>query len=130
MAIETYVGKGLSFPVELDKVGRPVLKTGFELINSSIKIIITWPYLTRIFLSEFGSRVEYLFEEPNDDVFRKLVEHFVFEALSTWETRITVLEVKAVRRQPEKLDVSVTYVIKNTNLENTFVFPYYPEIIY
>lgn len=128
--IEQYIGKGPVFPIQLNSTGGPILSTGFDLINSSIRLIIAWPYFHRIFLSEFGSRLPDLLEEPNDDLLRRLVEHFSFEALLKWERRIEVLQVDAQRRKSETLDVAITYRLKNTGLEQTFVFPLYTKIIY
>src|SRR5690348_3206299 len=127
---DNIVGKGLVFPIELNSTGSPVLKTGFDLINSSIKIILSWPFKHKIFLSEFGSRLAAILEEPNDDLLRGLVEHFTYEALLRWERRIEVLEVVAERRSPDSLDVLITYRIKNSGLEDTFVFPFYTKQIY
>lgn len=130
MATVNYVGKGLTFPIELDSKGSPVLKTGFELINSSIKIILSWPFLQRIFLSEFGSRLEDLLEEPNDELMKSLVKNFVYEALTKWETRIDILEVDTKRTKPESLEIGIRYRVRATGLENIFTFPFYKEIIY
>lgn len=127
---DNIVGKGLVFPIELSSTGSPVLKTGFDLINSSIKIILSWPFKQKIMLSEFGSRLGALMEEPNDDLLKGLVEHFTYEALLKWERRIEVLEVLAERRLPDTLDVTIRYRIKNSGLEDTFVFPFYTKQIY
>lgn len=130
MSVATYVGKGLIFPIQIDSKGSPVIGTGFPLINSSIKIILSWTFRTRIFLSEFGSRLSGLLEEPNDDILLHLVEHFAYEALTKWERRIDILDTLAVRTSDAGLTLRITYRIKNSGLENTFVFPFYTAIIY
>lgn len=130
MAAQNYIGTGLIFPIQLNSKGAPVMGTGIPLINSSIKIILGWSYLSRIFLSEFGSRLEDLLEEPNDELLGALVKNFLYDALMKWETRINILEIDSKRIEPTKLIVGIRYRVKNTGLEETFVFPFYKEIIY
>lgn len=126
--VPNYIGRGIIFPIELSANGGHVIRTGTVLINSSLKIILSWPFLSRIFLSEFGSRLEDLLEEPNDDLLRSLVKHFIFDAITKWEKRVNVLEVDTKRTSPERLIIGVRYRVKNTGLEETFTFPFYKEI--
>lgn len=125
-----YIGTGLTFPVQLSSTGSPVLKTGFELLDSSIKMILAWDSTGRIFLTEFRSILSDLLEDPNDNLLQRLVEHFAYEQLTKWEQRIDLVDISAVRREDTRLDLSITYTQKNSNLEHTFVFPFYTEIIY
>jgi len=129
MALENYVGKGLTFPIKVNASGGVDLDTGFDLINSSIKLILSWGD-TRIFLTEFVSLLEDLLEEPNDEVLKGLVEFIIFDNLSKWETRIEVLDTSVDITQSESMDVSIAYRLKNSNLEEIFVFPFYKKIVY
>ena len=129
MAIENFVGKGIVFPIELDSTGTPVNKTGIELINSSIKLILGWDN-DRIFLSQFRNRLNDLIEEPNDEVLSSLVRFFIFDSLRIWEKRIEVLDITISIPDPSRLDASIYYRITNTNLEAIFTFPFYREIVF
>ena len=130
MAKINYIGKGVVFPIELNAKGGPIIDTGFKLINSSIKAILLWPKYKRIFLSEYGSLVSSLLEEPNDILLGGLVQNFLVESLTTWEKRIEILETSVVGINTELINISIKYRLTNTNLEETFVFPFYRNIIY
>lgn len=129
MAVNNYVGKGLVFPIELDSNGRPILSTGFDLINSSIKIILTWSS-SRIMLSEFRSLIDDLLEEPNDDLLKGLVEFYIYDNLRRWEKRIDILETSIQITEYQRMDASIKYRINNSNLEEVFTFPFYRKITY
>lgn len=127
-----FVGSGIIFPIILNNEGRPDIYTNVTLINSSIVAILNWPYAHRFFNDMFGSRINELLEEPNDDITKTLLSHFVVDALNLWEKRIVVKNsgIKIVRFNREKVDVQITYRINSTKVEETFIFPFYKEIIY
>lgn len=132
--IRNFIGQGLIFPIELEN-GRGKIFTGFDLIRSSIKMILSWPYNQRFFLSQFGSKLEDVLEEPNDDILQNLVYTFISDALSTWEKRIELISVEMNRNDEDNsagysLFISLTYRIINSQIEDNFVFPFYRKIIY
>lgn len=128
--IENFIGKGLTFPIELSG-GRGVIKSGFEVIRSSIRMILSWPYAQRFMLGEFGSRVEEMLEEPNDEISRQLIESFIKDALDTWEKRIQVLELGVENNSTEgTVMIKLRYSIVNSQLVDNFVFPFYRQIKY
>ena len=128
--IENFIGKGLTFPIELSG-GRGVIKTGFDLIRQSVRTILSWPYGHRFMLGEFGSRIEELLEEPNDEVSRQLIESFIKDALSTWEKRIQVLELGVENNSTEgTVMIKLTYRIVNSQTVDNFIFPFYRQIKY
>lgn len=129
-ALNTFLGMGLVFPIQLDTTGKPPIEGGFTLIESSIKVILSWAIGTKYYLGEFGSRLEHLLQEPNDDVIKALVKHFTVDVISQWEKRVELLEVKLDSRSDNIIAIFIKYRIKNTKLENSFIFPYYSQIIY
>jgi len=124
-----YIGKGLVFPIIIDNGGSPVTATGFDLVNSSIRMIIGWSLRTRIFISGFGSPVESLIEEPNDDLLKGIAEYFIYQALTKWEKRIDLQDVVVTRTVPEKLDIEIKYKLKASGLEEILIYPFYTSII-
>lgn len=126
--INNYIGNGITFPIQLDVNGAPVISTGFTLVNSSIKLILGWSLRSRIFLSPFGSILESLLEEPNDDLLKGMAEYFIYQSLATWEKRIEIIAVNVRRNQPEKLDIEIQYRLRATGLEEILVYPYYTSI--
>jgi hypothetical protein len=128
--LANYLGSGITFPIELDNTGKPIIKTGKELIQSSIKMIWGWPEGHRIFLGQFGSRISEILEEPNDEVLMHMVRFFVSEGITKWEKRIRISDISIVSNSPEIIEVSVTYNIINSQQQDTFIYPFYKETIY
>jgi phage baseplate assembly protein W len=126
-SINKFIGTGISFPIILQG-GKPVISSGSELISSSIKIILSWTVGTRLMNSSFGSLVDDLIEEPNDSFIRGLLEELIFDSLSTFEKRITVLDINVSKIENEKLEVFVLYRIKGSRIEDSLTFPYYKTL--
>jgi phage baseplate assembly protein W len=124
--VQDYVGRGITLPLKLSG-GRAPLESGFELIRASIIMILAWPIFTRFFLTEFGSRVEELLEEPNDDVLLNVIETFVVDSLSMWETRVELLDVSVVRTD-RRINLELSYRVVATRKEDSFIFPFYTQI--
>lgn len=124
------VGRGIVFPVKLTSRGFPVYEGGITLIESSIKMILSWPIRQRIYLSEFGSKLEACLGEPNDDLIKGLMEHYIVDSLNQWDIRIQVIDVLVDRTEPDKLDITLTYGESSTGLERTLTFPFYKNLPY
>ena len=125
-----FIGKGLIFPILLNNQGRPDIGSGKELLESSFKNILSWAPGIRYMLGEYGTKLEQLLQEPNDDITRSLVKHFTVEVIEQWEKRVEVLDVKFLSREEHKLNIQITYRVKNTKIQDSFIFPYYSQIIY
>lgn len=130
MIEDKFVGRGLIFPIQITPSGGVRVSSGIELLNASIKMILGWDFLQRIFLSSFGSRCTDLLEEPNDPFLKQMVEHFAYEALVRWEKRIVINSVEATTTGDSTLLLQIRYRIKSSGLEHTFVYPYYRQIIH
>lgn len=127
--IQNFIGNGITYPINLDK-GKVVLESGFELIKSSIKIILAWSYPQRFFLAEFNSRLESLLEEPNDQILKSLLQTFIFDSINQWEKRVQLLEAEIHSSDTDKINVQITYKIINSEKQDTFIYPFYRKIIY
>lgn len=119
------IGKGIKFPVELSSTGKPITTTGSELIESSLRIILGWPYRDRFFLARFGAKLEELLEEPNGEVLESLVEFFIFESIRAWEPRVKFENTLILSRSPDKLEVVIQYYIVESSTRESFVYPFY-----
>jgi len=131
MADETvnrFIGKALTFPIEIDANGRAVISEGVEVIKRSIETIIGWPHGTRWFLNEFGSKLEDVLEEPNDLVLKALVKSELIQVITRWEKRIIPLDIKFLDATDTSVNIFVAYQIRNTQVEDSFVFPFYRRI--
>jgi phage baseplate assembly protein W len=114
---------GLVFPLILTN-GTHTQSGYLELIQSSLKIILSWPMFMRFYEGDFGSRIHEVVEEPNDDVLLNLIRRFVIDSISTWEKRVELISLNIDRPVPEKLSIDLTYRIKELNLEDNFYYNY------
>ena len=126
---DKYLGKGIVFPFELPN-GKVEVTDYRDLIKASIMSILFWPYGQRFFLGEYGSRVEELLGKQNTYVLVDVVKAFVVESISRWEKRIELLEasIEIPQNQPQKMEITLRYMILATRTEDSFVFPFYRKI--
>lgn len=123
----TFLGTSMNTPVAISN-GRAVLVSDKESIEQSIKTILTTPKGTRLLLPEFGSRLEELLFEPNDEVVKSLARLFIFEAIRDWEKRVKFKGVQFVRESEEILNCIIEYEILASNEIDSFIYPYYKEL--
>lgn len=128
----SFIGSGLSFPIQIDDNGRAITKSGFDIIKESIVHILNWPYRNRFFNQRYGARLWEVIEEPNDEIGKTLVKAFVMDSIELWEPRIELLEVSILEDTATlaKIDLELRYRIRNSKTEETFIFPFYKELIY
>jgi len=127
--VRDFIGNGLVFPIQLDN-GRGVISSGFDLIRGSIKNILAFKYGTRFFLAEFGSRINDLLEEPNDEILQNLVKRFIIDAITQWEKRVSTVDSSIIMIDDTSIQVSISYQIRNSQTTDNFVYPFYRQIIY
>jgi phage baseplate assembly protein W len=116
--------KGLVFPLQLSS-GSHVISEGVELIESSLKTIISWPLFTREYEDNFGSRMHEALEDQNDDILITLLKKFTVDSISKWEKRIELKSMNFERPSSEKLVMDLTYRIKDINIEDTLRYTFY-----
>lgn len=125
--IDNFLGKGVTLPITVVN-GRWPIETGTALVRPSIEMILRWVVGTRFFLNEFGSKIEQLLEEPNDEVLRQVAYAIILDAIDTWEKRVELIEVDIERPDFYNLNVRVTYRIIANKKIDAFVFPFYSQI--
>lgn len=125
-----FIGQGLIFPIQLNENGRPDIVGGKELIQASFVAILSTYLGTRFFLGEFGSKIEDLLQEPNDLITEVLAKEFTSQAINIWDNRVIIDSVTTDKPSDNKLNIRISYRILNTKIEDTFIFPYYSQLIY
>jgi len=128
--VNKFIGSGMIFPIELDNSGKPPIYNNIKLIRSSIINILSWPKRTRFFNEHFGSRIGEVIEEPNDNISNSLIIHFVTDALQTWEKRIELVSLDIDDEKPGVVFLKIVYRIRETKIDDSFIFPFYKQIIY
>lgn len=125
--VQDFIGQGLAFPLQLLN-GAAQVSSGFDLIRSSIKNILAFSVGDRFFLGEFGSRLDELLEEPNDEILQNLITSFVIDAVTQWEKRVQSVSTTIDSVTDAAVMVEVSYQIVNTQNSDSFVYPFYRQI--
>lgn len=122
-----FIGRGLTFPLQVDSQGRLALTNGENEIFQSIRIILETSPGERVMRPTFGCRVWELMFEPRDASTEALLKEYVHEALAMWEPRIEVVGIDILDEgaPQEVIMVNIRYLIKNTHDERSIVYPFY-----
>ncbi len=124
-----FMGVGWKYPVGTDATGKIAMSRHEEDIREAILIILGTAKGERIMRPEFGCGIhDYVFSAVNTPNL-SLLENSVREALTIWEPRIEVLNVKpdTQRLDEGKLDIRIDYSVRATNTRFNLVYPFYLE---
>ena len=125
----SYLGRGWSFPVRLQgRAGAIRLSEYDEDVRESIRIILSTSKGERVMQPEFGCGIHDLVFSVINTTTMADIEDSVRRALAIFEPRIDVVLVtvaSANQGVDGKLEVSIDYVIRGTNNQLNFVFPFY-----
>jgi phage baseplate assembly protein W len=128
METQVYLGTGLKYPIELSN-GRVLTLSGYPLIDQSIIDILQTPVGSRLFLREYGSRLDELKFEPNDDILEGTLEMLIAEAIQTWESRTEFIDCSFQTDNDASL-ITIFHRPLPSNEIQSFVFPFYRELKY
>lgn len=119
--------KGLIFPLTLNDTGGVDWTTSTEeLVKTNLKAILAWPYNNRFFFPEFGTRLSELLEtEPNDDVLIAILPNLIGGPISMFEPRVKILQLEIESRTEDCVKVLLSYVITESNIPDSFTYPFY-----
>lgn len=124
------IGKGWFFPFRFAETGGIQRASGIPLIKMSIRQIILTRIGSRVPLRQFGSPVKDLHFAPIQPDVGVALEHFIREAIDTWERRVLLNSVKvelAFMREG-RLEISVSFTIRSTHETGSLVFPFYLSV--
>lgn len=127
--VKDFIGGGLIFPIQLIN-GRPPISYGFDIIRASIKTILAFQIGARYYLGEFGSRLDELIEEPNDEILQNLINTFVVDAVTQWEKRVATISTDVFKPDDVSISLNITYQVVNSQTVDNFIYPFYKNIIY
>lgn len=123
-----YLGTAIKYPITIVN-GKPALVNADENIKQSILQILSTPQGHRLMLPEYGSRLEEMVFEQNDDILKNMVRLFIMEALSTWEKRIKFKNV-SFEQENDVILCEISYLILASNEIDSFVYPFYKKLIH
>lgn len=122
-----FLGVGWKFPVQVDNTGRIAMSEFEQDIRESIRIILSTSKGERAMRPDFGCGIhDFVFASMNTTTIG-LIESSVREALTLWEPRIELLNVKVSTDEAElgRLLVGIDYRVRATNNEFNLVYPFY-----
>jgi phage baseplate assembly protein W len=124
-----FLGRGWSFPVRLhEKEGTILLSEHEQDIRESIRIILSTARGERVMRPDFGCGIHDLVFEVVNTTTLTQIETQVLQALAIFEPRIDVVQVNALSDGggvDGQLRISIDYVIRGTNNQLNFVYPFY-----
>jgi len=128
------IGRGWSFPPQIDEQGRIALTNERNEISQAIVLILGTTIGERLMLPQFGSRlIELVFEPINAETLAR-ARQYVEEALTRWEPRINILSIDAYdpfygtsgyAQQEGSLFIEIQYEVKATLEQDSLVYPLY-----
>ena len=128
MALE-YLGKSFKYPLQPTEVAQIEKVSDTESIKQSFFVILSTPVGTYFFLEEFGSNLHKLKFEPNDKILESLLRYNVVDAISRWEKRAKLLDVYFQDVSSSQKNIIITFQNKQKNEIDSFVYPFYKELI-
>lgn len=121
-----FLGKGFAFPLQVNQTGGIKASAQAEKIAESIRIILGTQQGERLMRPNFGSNLKRLLFAPNTAATASLAQHYVEEAIRTWEPRVS-LEAVTVENENSSamLRIRISYRIRSTNEPGNLVYPFY-----
>lgn len=121
------LGKGWPFPIAAGLNKRLALVGGDEKIRQSIWVILSTAPGERQMLPEFGCGIHELVFEANTAALRGVLRGKVQDALTRWEPRIDVLEVRVEAPTDARnyLLIRIDYRVRANNSLYNLVYPFF-----
>ncbi len=131
-----FLGKGLKYPFQFQsisggtEVSAATSREHDHIRESILQILGTRPG-ERFMNPEFGSRLNDLVFEQNDEVLQGLVRHYVVDAIKRWEKRVIITGVTfdsaPQNIEDNLLSVRIAYRIIQSQVEGNLVLCFYRE---
>jgi hypothetical protein len=123
----TFVGRGFSWPMQVDHTGSIKLTDTAEDIDRSIQIVLLTAPSERLMRPQFGCRIWDLLFEPITPNLLGLIAEAVRDALAQWEPRIEVEDVQpsADENDDGLVRIMISYRVRATNDRRNLVYPFY-----
>lgn len=122
-----FIGQGWRFPIIPDEAGGLGYTSGDENVEQSLRILLLTEIGQRVMRSDFGTRAPRLVFSPGSVQYLRLLESTVRDAVIEWEPRVKLEDIRAEAdpEEEERVIVSISYRVRQTNTSNNIVFPFY-----
>jgi phage baseplate assembly protein W len=123
----SFVGRGFSWPMEVDHTGSIKLTDSAEDLDRSITIVLLTAPGERVMRPQFGCRIWDLLFEPITPNLLGLISEAVRDALAQWEPRINVEQVTPIvdEERDGLVRIQIVYRVRATNDRRNLVYPFY-----
>jgi hypothetical protein len=122
-----FIGAGWAFPVRTDPTGSIALVTRERELEEAIRLVLGTVPGERPMRPEFGCRIHDLVFGPANATTAGEIAYEVRAALTRWEPRIDVVDVRVGfdRAEAGTVYVDLRYTVRGTNDPRNLVFPFY-----
>lgn len=128
MSSRRLLGRGWSFPVTALAAGRIAFADGPEKVAQSIQLILVTEPGERVMRPSFGCGLRRYLMSPNSNATRALIRLDVERALTQFEPRIQLREVRVdPGDDPALVLISIAYVHVRDQRPGNMVFPFFLE---
>lgn len=127
MQARDFLGTGWRFPVRVNPRGGLSFSSGERDIQEAIWIVLATAPGERQMLPDFGCGIHAYVFAPNNTTTHGNVAHEVRQALTKWEPRVDVADVRVESSadEPNKILIRVDYRVRSTNAFHNLVYPFY-----
>ncbi|HUJ10354.1 MAG TPA: GPW/gp25 family protein [Verrucomicrobiae bacterium] len=123
---KSFLGTGWAFPISVNSAGEIATVSLEEDIRQSVRIILGTAPGERVMRPDFGAGLGKLVFEPINNTTISLAQHYVEQALVTWEPRIDTVTVAVTPDTPNgRLTIDIRYRVRTTNTFYNLVYPFY-----
>ena len=126
----SFLGIGWAFPLKMGQEGDEVaLARHEESIQQAIRIILGTASGERMMRPDFGCAIHDLVFSVNNSTTTGMVAQRVRDALTRWEPRVDLLDVRvsSMSDEPSALLIHIEYSVRSTNNRFNMVYPFYLE---
>ena len=125
MIDNSFLGKGVSLSFDIGSDGAIKLSSLQELIKESIFIILSTKLGERVMNYNFGCEIHELMFEINNSSTQARARMYVDNAIKRWEPRVEVKSVEVESVAKNEIVIDVSYYIKDSNVVDNLVYPFY-----
>lgn len=127
MSGREFLGTGWNFPIRVNPRGGLSFVSAEQDIEQAIWIVLSTAPGERQMLPRFGCGIHDFVFAPNSAATRGTIATLVRKALTTFEPRIDVVDVRvdATAEEPNKLLIRIDYRVRKSNAFQNLVYPFY-----
>lgn len=127
MTVREFLGRGWQFPIRINPRGGLSYVSAEQDIAEALWIILSTAPGERQMLPRFGCGIHDFVFAPNSPATRGTIANAVRKALTTWEPRIDLVDVRVEEGagQESQMLIRIDYRVRSTNAYHNLVYPFF-----